>query len=59
MSKRDELHQLPIYQKAEQIFKITQGLVEIVPIDNEFLQETTVRFMLENAMIILKSACLY
>ena len=52
MSKRDELHQLPLYQKAEQIFKITQGLVEIVPADNEFLQETTVRFMLENAMII-------
>jgi len=52
MSKRDELHQFPLYQKAEQIFKITQGLVEIVPADNEFLQETTVRFMLENAMII-------
>jgi hypothetical protein len=52
MSKRDKLNQLPLYQKAEQIFKITQGLVEIVPADNEFLQETTVRFMLENAMII-------
>jgi hypothetical protein len=52
MSKRDKVHQLPLYQKAEQIFKITQGLVEIVPADNEFLQETTVRFMLENAMII-------
>ena len=52
MSKRDKLHQLPLYQKAEHIFKITQGLIEIVPTDNEFLQETTVRFMLENAMII-------
>ncbi len=52
MSKRDELHQFSLYQKAEHIFKITQGLVEIVPIDNEFLQETTVVFMLENAMII-------
>ena len=40
------------YQKGKQIFKITQGLVEIVPADNEFLQETTVRFMLENAIII-------
>ncbi|MFV8345887.1 hypothetical protein [Flavobacterium sp. ZB4P13] len=39
-------------QKAEQIIKLTQGLVQIVPADNEFLQETTVRFMLENAMII-------
>lgn len=52
MSKRDELHQLPLYQKAEQIYKITRGLVEIVPADNEFLQETTVRFMMENAMVI-------
>ena len=31
MSKRDELHQLPLFQKAEQIFKITQGLIEIAP----------------------------
>lgn len=52
MPRRDELEQFPLYQKAEQIFKITQGLVEIVPAENEFLQETTVRFMLENAMII-------
>jgi len=52
MSKRDDLQKFPLYQKAEQIFKITQGLVEIVPADNEFLQETTVRFMMENAMII-------
>jgi hypothetical protein len=52
MSKRDELHQLPLYQKAEQIYKITRGLIEIVPADNEFLQETIVRFMMENAMVI-------
>lgn len=52
MSKRDELEEFPLYQKAEQIFKITQGLVEIIPADNEFLQETTARFMMENAMII-------
>jgi hypothetical protein len=52
MLNRDELEQFPLFQKAEQILKITQGLVEIVPADNEFLQETTVRFMLEDAMII-------
>lgn len=52
MSKQDELNQLPLYQKAEQIYKITSGLIEIIPADNEFLQETTVRFMMENAMII-------
>lgn len=52
MSKHDELEQMPLYQKAEQILKITMGLVEIVPKDNEFLQETTVRFMIENACLI-------
>jgi hypothetical protein len=52
MPKQDELEKFPLYQKAEQILKITQGLVEIVPAENEFLQETTVRFMLEDAMII-------
>lgn len=52
MARRDELHQMPLFQKAEQIFKITQGLIEIVPVNNEFLQETTVQFMMENAMII-------
>lgn len=52
MSKRDELKQMPLYQKAEQILKITMGLVEIVPKENEFLQETTVRFMMEYAFLI-------
>lgn len=52
MQNRDELEQLPLYQKAEQIFKITQGFVATIPADNEFLQETTVRFMMENAMLI-------
>ncbi|RTY89245.1 hypothetical protein EKL32_23715 [Flavobacterium sp. GSN2] len=52
MSKHDEIKQMPLYQKAEQILKITMGLVEIVPRENEFLQETTVRFMMENAFLI-------
>ena len=52
MSRLDETRKMPLMQKAEQIIKLTQGLVQIVPADNEFLQETTVRFMLENAMII-------
>jgi hypothetical protein len=52
MSKHDELQQMPLFQKAEQILKITMGLVEIVPKENEFLQETTVRFMMENAFLI-------
>lgn len=52
MSRKDELSQMPLYQKAEQILQITRGLVEIVPKDNVFLQETTVRFMMENAYLI-------
>lgn len=53
MSNRDELQQMPLYQKAEQILKITMGLVAIVPAENEFLQETTVRYMMENALLLL------
>ena len=52
MSNRDELQQMPLYQKAEQILKITMGLVAIVPAENEFLQETTVRYMMENALLL-------
>lgn len=52
MSDTDRIDNMPIYQKAEQIFKLTEGLVHIIPVENEFLQETTVRYMLENAMII-------
>jgi hypothetical protein len=52
MSQRDRTHQLPIYQKAEQIFKLTEGLVQIISKEDDFLQETTVRFMMEDAMTI-------
>lgn len=52
MSPLDNTHKMPLYKKAEQIFKLTEGLVHTIPAGNEFLQETTVRFMLENAMII-------
>jgi hypothetical protein len=52
MSKLDKTHQLAIYQKAEQIFRLTEGLIQIIPKEDEFLQETTVRFMMEDAMII-------
>lgn len=52
MSKQDELEQMPLFLKAQQILKITMGLVEIVPKENEFLQATTVRFMIENACLI-------
>lgn len=49
---RDSLKNLPIYKKAEEIFQLTDALIKTLPTDDEFLQETTVRFMLEDAMII-------
>ena len=52
MEELDEIHKMPIYQKAEQIFKLTEGLVHIIPEENVVLQETTVRFMIENAFTI-------
>jgi len=52
MPEADKTDNMPIYQKAEQIFRLTEGLVQIIPVENEFLQETTVRYMLENAMLI-------
>ncbi|MGL5111040.1 MAG: hypothetical protein ACRC6O_00215 [Flavobacterium sp.] len=52
MTKRDEFTKFPLYQKAEQILKITLGLVEIIPEENELLQETTVRYMIENASLL-------
>ncbi|KQB41733.1 hypothetical protein RCH33_1070 [Flavobacterium daejeonense] len=52
MQNRDELLKMPLYQKAEQILQITRGLVETVPKENAFLQETSVRYMMENAYLI-------
>ena len=49
---RDDIAKLPIYKKAEEIFQLTDALIKTLPVDDEFLQETTVRFMLEDAMII-------
>jgi len=49
---RDELEQFPLYKKAMEIFMLTRGLAEIIPDDKDFLQETTVKFMMEDAMMI-------
>lgn len=44
--------QSPLYQKAQEIFKLTHALIEIIPKDNEFLQETCARFMMEDSMML-------
>ena len=52
MSKFDQARNMPIYQKAVQILKLTEGLVQIIPKEDDFLQETSVRYMTEDALII-------
>ncbi len=52
MSKYDDTKKMPLFKKALEILQLTEGLVQIIPADNEILQETTVRYMLQNAMII-------
>jgi hypothetical protein len=52
MKNFEDRHQSPIFKKSEQIFKLTHALIEIIPKENEFLQETCARFMMEDAMMI-------
>lgn len=52
MANRDNSNRSPLYKKSEEIFKLTHALIQIVPKDNEFLQETCVKFMMEDAMMI-------
>jgi hypothetical protein len=52
MCSNNEFTKFPLYEKADQILKITLGLVAIVPKDNVLLQETTVRYMIENAYML-------
>lgn len=52
MENSHDRRQSPLYKKSEQIFKLTHALIEIIPQDNEFLQETCAKFMMEDAMMI-------
>lgn len=52
MENSNDRRQSPLYKKSEQIFKLTHALIEIIPQDNEFLQETCSKFMIEDAMMI-------
>ena len=52
MENSNDRRQSPLYNKSEQIFKLTHALIEIIPQDNEFLQETCSKFMMEDAMMI-------
>ena len=50
--RSDKLNNLPIFKKAEEIYKLTEAIIRTVPEENEFLQETVARFMIEDAMMI-------
>jgi len=52
MAGYSERKKSPLYQKGEEIFKLTHALIEIIPKENEFLQETCAKFMMEDAMLI-------
>ena len=47
----DQLNNLPLYQKALEILRLTEALVTTIPEDDMFL-EATKGFMMENAFII-------
>ncbi len=51
MSRLDETHQLPLFQKAELIYQMVKSLVASLPEDDEYIQATK-HFMTEDAMII-------
>jgi hypothetical protein len=50
--KTENLEQLPIYQKALEMLKITDALIKTIPEDNEMLLETKAQFMREDAYMI-------
>lgn len=47
----DNLHKLPVYQKALELLQLTEALATTIPEEDPFL-EATKGFMLENALII-------
>ena len=49
--RRNESEKTPLFKKAEDIYKMTEGLVNIIPEDNEYLQETKM-FMRDDAILI-------
>ena len=52
MGSFENRRQSPLYKKSEEIFKLTHALIQIIPLENEFLQETCAKFMMEDAMMI-------
>ncbi|GGD36618.1 hypothetical protein [Flavobacterium orientale] len=51
MKRIDQLQNLPIYRKAEEIFRLVNGLLETIPVDDDYLNATK-HMMLEDCSII-------
>jgi len=51
MSRFDETHKLPLFQKAELIYQLVESLVASLPEEDEYIQDTK-HLMREDAMII-------
>jgi hypothetical protein len=51
MKRIDQLQNLPIYRKAEDIFRLVNGLLETIPVDDDYLNATK-HMMLEDCNII-------
>lgn len=51
MSRLDETHNLPLFQKAELIYQLVESLVASLPDEDTYIQDTK-HLMQENAMII-------
>lgn len=51
MNRRDKLNCLPIYQKAEDILKMINGLLETIPEEDEFLNHT--KYMMRDDISII------
>ena len=51
MSSLDQTRQLPIYQKAELLYKLVESIVASLPEEDEYIQSTK-HLMLEDAMLL-------
>jgi hypothetical protein len=51
MSRKNQHHSLPIFQKAQLLFKLVESFVACLPDDDEYIQATK-SILLEDAMII-------
>ena len=52
MRKFDQLKTLPVYQKAEEIAKLINGLLETIPEDDKILNDTKLTSSVSTAFVV-------